>query len=81
MFYDMSFSCPLGLFNKKQKRPRINKKIMDEDKIKTPFDVEDIGDKKVFCRCWQSNKVSCIQYKFMHANLILRGLMLHICDT
>lgn len=27
-------------------------------KVVDSFDVEDIGAKKVFCRCWQSKKVS-----------------------
>lgn len=45
---------------KKEKRPRINRKQqMDAPKVATKFDIEDLGDKKVFCRCWKSNRVSC----------------------
>ena len=44
----------------KEKRPRINRKHeLNSPKVATTFDIEDLGDKKVFCRCWKSNKVSC----------------------
>jgi hypothetical protein len=37
---------------------RHNKIIsLEKDKIADKVDLEDIGDKKVFCRCWQSKKV------------------------
>nr|CAD2192758.1 unnamed protein product [Meloidogyne enterolobii] len=36
---------------------RHNKRIsLEKDKIADKVDLEDIGDKKVFCRCWQSKK-------------------------
>ena len=48
----------VGMFSKKEKRPRINKKIrLEEDKVVDTVDVKDIADKKVFCRCWKSKKV------------------------
>jgi len=30
----------------------------NEEKVVDTVDVEDIGEKKVFCRCWKSAKVS-----------------------
>jgi hypothetical protein len=30
----------------------------DDSKVVDTFDLEDIGDKKVFCRCWRSASVS-----------------------
>lgn len=30
----------------------------DKDKVVTARDIEDLGDKAVFCRCWRSSKVS-----------------------
>ena len=55
----LSLSPPVdALFSKKEKRPRVNRKQdMDKEKIATTVDMEDIGDKKVFCRCWRSDKV------------------------
>ena len=51
------------MFGKKEKRPRINKKIkLEEDKVVDSVDVKDIGDKKVFCRCWKSKKVCSLYY-------------------
>ncbi len=48
----------LGMFSKKEKRPRINKTIRrEEEKVVDSFNVSAIGDKKVFCRCWKSKKV------------------------
>ena len=46
------------MFGKKEKRPRINKTIkLEEEKVVDTVNVTDIGDKKVFCRCWKSKKV------------------------
>lgn len=46
------------LFTKKKKRPHINTKVdKDKEKVATNFPIEDLEDKKVFCRCWKSNKV------------------------
>ena len=37
---------------------QINKSIQkSEPKVATAVDVEDLGDKAVFCRCWKSEKV------------------------
>lgn len=37
---------------------RINKTHkLDSEKVVTMVDVEDIGDKTAYCRCWQSKKV------------------------
>ncbi|GMT17052.1 hypothetical protein PFISCL1PPCAC_8349 [Pristionchus fissidentatus] len=36
---------------------RVNKKIrLGEGKVADTVDVEDIGEKKAFCRCWKSEK-------------------------
>lgn len=40
------------------KRTVVNLDIKkNEAKVVDQFDVEDIGDKKVYCRCWRSSKV------------------------
>ncbi|XP_060599058.1 CDGSH iron-sulfur domain-containing protein 2 homolog B-like [Ruditapes philippinarum] len=44
---------------KRQGGNRINKKVVsdkDKDKIVTMVDIEDVGDKTAYCRCWKSNK-------------------------
>ncbi|CAG9536259.1 unnamed protein product [Cercopithifilaria johnstoni] len=42
-----------------KKRTRINSKIkLSTDKVAETIDLEDIGEQKVFCRCWKSNNVS-----------------------
>ena len=47
------------LLQGKKPRPHVNKKIKkDEKKVVNTFDIEDIGDKKAFCRCWKSSKAS-----------------------
>ncbi|GIY48540.1 CDGSH iron-sulfur domain-containing protein 1 [Caerostris darwini] len=39
------------------KKKRINKKIqLESDKIVHVVDIEDVGKKAVFCRCWKSEK-------------------------
>nr|QHX41470.1 CDGSH iron-sulfur domain-containing protein 2A-like protein [Halisarca dujardinii]QSX72239.1 CDGSH iron sulfur domain 2 [Halisarca dujardinii] len=46
-----------GLFPQKQKRPKhiVNKKVKKEEpKVVDTVQIEDIGDKKAFCRCWKS---------------------------
>ena len=46
------------LFRGRKPRPHINKKIKKtEKKVVNTFDIEDIGDKKAFCRCWKSSEV------------------------
>jgi CDGSH-type Zn-finger protein len=46
-----------SLFTKKVKRPRVNNKIeLESEKVATNYNIEDLGDKKVFCRCWKSSK-------------------------
>ena len=46
----------------KQPRPKINKKIKkNEPKVADKFNIEDLGDKAAFCRCWKSSKVSVRQ--------------------
>jgi hypothetical protein len=37
----------------------------DNSKVVDTFDIEDMGNKTIFCRCWQSKKV------FIHLILIL----------
>ena len=44
---------------KRKPRPRVNRKQkMTENKVVDAFDIEDLGDKAAFCRCWKSSKVS-----------------------
>ena len=45
-----------------QKSPKtaVNPNIQKESaKVVDSFDVEDIGEKAAFCRCWRSKKVRC----------------------
>ncbi|XP_012937587.1 CDGSH iron-sulfur domain-containing protein 2 [Aplysia californica] len=38
-------------------KPKVNQSIQKEDsKVVTQMDIEDIGDKMAFCRCWRSKK-------------------------
>uniref|UniRef100_A0A1W7RAT7 CDGSH iron-sulfur domain-containing protein 1 n=1 Tax=Hadrurus spadix TaxID=141984 RepID=A0A1W7RAT7_9SCOR len=47
----VTFQCP------KSKKGVVNHKIQKEcDKIVHSFDIEDLGTKACFCRCWKSNK-------------------------
>ncbi|XP_015912095.1 CDGSH iron-sulfur domain-containing protein 1 isoform X2 [Parasteatoda tepidariorum] len=40
-----------------KRKGRVNDKIdMDCNKVVHSVDIEDIGNKKVFCRCWKSSK-------------------------
>jgi len=40
-----------------KKKGRVNEKIQrDSDKVVHTLDMEDIGKKAVFCRCWKSSK-------------------------
>ena len=48
------------LTNARKPRPRINsKQKLSEPKVADTVDIEDLGDKTVYCRCWRSNKVQC----------------------
>ena len=39
------------------KEPRLNTRIkMESSKVVDTCDIEDLGDKAVFCRCWKSKK-------------------------
>ncbi|VDK45597.1 unnamed protein product [Anisakis simplex] len=41
-----------------KRRAKVNERIkLSTDKVVDTVDMEDIGDKKVFCRCWKSEKV------------------------
>ncbi|XP_059144183.1 CDGSH iron-sulfur domain-containing protein 2 homolog A-like [Physella acuta] len=47
------------LFGRKKAilKPKVNHSIQKEDsKVVTQMDIEDIGDKIAFCRCWRSKK-------------------------
>ena len=59
IFFYLLVSPFLGvLFKGKKPRPHVNKKIKkNEKKVVHTFDIEDIGDKKAFCRCWKSSEV------------------------
>lgn len=63
---------------------RHNKRIsLEKDKIADKVDLEDIGDKKVFCRCWQSKKVcmeiyNVINYYFSFH--IVTEVIMHIIN-
>ncbi|KAK6028808.1 hypothetical protein OSTOST_05107 [Ostertagia ostertagi] len=47
------------------RRARVNAKVqLANDKVVDTVDVEDIGEKKAFCRCWKSEKVGKIYCKF-----------------
>ncbi|KDR24325.1 CDGSH iron sulfur domain-containing protein 2-like protein [Zootermopsis nevadensis] len=50
--------CPLAKGHcSKVKRKVVNPDIQKENaKVVDSFDVEDIGEKAVFCRCWRSKK-------------------------
>jgi len=38
-------------------KPKVNLNIKKDDpKVVDTVDIEDLGDKKVFCRCWRSKK-------------------------
>lgn len=52
------FSPVLNFISKpRQPRPRVNRKQkLAEDKVVNCFDMEDLGDKAAFCRCWKSSK-------------------------
>uniref|UniRef100_A0A914D6Z6 Iron-binding zinc finger CDGSH type domain-containing protein n=1 Tax=Acrobeloides nanus TaxID=290746 RepID=A0A914D6Z6_9BILA len=40
-----------------QKKAHVNQAVKkDTDKVVDTVDMEDIGEKKVFCRCWRSSK-------------------------
>jgi hypothetical protein len=44
----------------KSSKPVVNPDIQKENaKVVHSFDVEDIGEKAAFCRCWRSKKVRC----------------------
>lgn len=44
---------------KKKEHEWLNKTIEKEkEKVADTFQIEDLGDKMVFCRCWKSKKVS-----------------------
>ncbi|XP_054713146.1 CDGSH iron-sulfur domain-containing protein 1-like isoform X2 [Uloborus diversus] len=46
-----------ALFVLKKKGSRVNKKIQqDNNKVVHSVDIEDVGKKAVFCRCWKSEK-------------------------
>ncbi|KAI6174672.1 ZnF-CDGSH domain-containing protein [Aphelenchoides bicaudatus] len=45
------------LIGTKVKKARCNNKIkLDSDKVVDSQDIEDIGEKKAYCRCWKSSK-------------------------
>lgn len=46
-------------FNKsKCVKPKVNLDLQkDNPKVVHAFDIEDLGDKAVYCRCWRSKKV------------------------
>lgn len=38
-------------------KTKVNQSILkDQEKVVDTVNIEDIGDKKVFCRCWKSKK-------------------------
>lgn len=40
-------------------KPKVNLDLQkDNPKVVHAFDIEDLGDKAVYCRCWRSKKVS-----------------------
>jgi len=47
--------CMIKCASKAAKGPMVNASIKkDQAKVVDSLDIEDIGDKKVFCRCWRS---------------------------
>ncbi|KAG9346008.1 hypothetical protein JZ751_007823 [Albula glossodonta] len=42
---------------KKSSKPKVNLDLQkDNPKVVHAFDIEDLGDKAVYCRCWRSKK-------------------------
>lgn len=42
----------------KCEKPKVNLDVQkDNPKVVHAFDIEDLGDKAVYCRCWRSKKV------------------------
>lgn len=40
-------------------KPKVNLDLQkDNPKVVHAFDIEDLGDKAVYCRCWRSKKVT-----------------------
>ncbi|VDN29195.1 unnamed protein product [Gongylonema pulchrum] len=49
-----------------KKKCRVNNKIrLSSDKVVDSVDMEDLGAKKVFCRCWKSDQVDDF-WNFIH---------------
>ena len=54
---------------------RCNNKVkMDSPKVVDTVDIEDIGSKGVFCRCWKSNKFPYCDGKCLYMYLISKSL-------
>uniref|UniRef100_A0A0K0DF24 ZnF_CDGSH domain-containing protein n=1 Tax=Angiostrongylus cantonensis TaxID=6313 RepID=A0A0K0DF24_ANGCA len=54
------------------RKARVNYKIqLANEKVVDTIDMEDIGDKKAFCRCWKSDKVFGL-YPKLETNVIYR---------
>ena len=54
---------------------RCNNKVkMDSPKVVDTVDIEDIGSKGVFCRCWKSNKFPYCDGKCLYTYLISKSL-------
>jgi len=75
-----------------QKSPKaaVNPGIQKENaKVVDSFDVEDIGEKAAFCRCWRSKKVRCFllcicltfepdgQFSYIHPNTLLSESLMY----
>ena len=42
------------------RNPKVNFTVeKDNPKVATMVDIEDLGEKAAYCRCWRSKKVSC----------------------
>ena len=60
----------MQFFVQKSSKPVVNPDIQkDNAKVVHSFDVEDIGEKAAFCRCWRSKKVRCFVYMSFWATL------------
>ncbi|RXM36361.1 Inositol polyphosphate multikinase [Acipenser ruthenus] len=65
-------------------KTRVNLEIQkDNPKVVHAFDIEDLGDKAVYCRCWRSKKTSKMttQHQIVDSSLTLGQNQIISCDS